>query len=56
MHSQASLLANYVLELAVVDAGMLRYSYSTIAAAAVYVAMKVRRTGGRLSAAVFLYE
>ena len=47
---QVSLLASYVVELALVDAGMLKHSYSTIAAASVYVAMKVwgfRGTGGR---------
>ncbi len=38
---QASLMAKYVVELALVDAKMLQYSYSTIAAAAVYVGLKV---------------
>lgn len=42
---QVSLLASYVVELALVDAGMLKHSYSTIAAASVYVAMKATGKG-----------
>ena len=37
---QVSLLASYIVELALVDAGMLKFSYSEIATASVYVSMK----------------
>lgn len=41
MHTdkQVSALSTYLLELSVVDAGMLKYAYSTISAASIYVAM-----------------
>lgn len=37
---QVTNLSNYMVELAAVDASMLKYSYSTISAAALYVSMR----------------